>query len=307
MAAQCGKVIAEHDAFTLPLIVHHRSAHRWSSQVEKFTEEYGVESLLVNNINDAGVVRAIAAVRPEIIFSANNWDIIRQELLAVPPDGILNFHNGPLPAYRGVNVPSWAIINGERSHGVTWHFVSASIDGGDVVAAASFELAGDETAISLTFRCIEAGVKLLPPLLDQYAAGQLEAQPQQGPGRYYSARDTPNGGYLDFSQGFDRLSALVRGLSFRPFENQFTYPKVRAPKGDVIISEVSRIDDRPTGGQWICGEVRAIDAGAIVVSAGDSLVRLSGLMDTALAEIDDSHGVEAQGLVVGLVLGAPVG
>src|SRR5690606_35223216 len=123
----------------------------------------------------------------------------------------LNFHNGPLPAYCGVKVPSWAFSIGERSHGVTWHYVSGSIDAGDVVARASFELAEDETAISLTFRCIEAGLKLLPALLDQYVAGELEALPQQGEARYYSFRDSPNQGYLDFTLGFDRLSALVRG------------------------------------------------------------------------------------------------
>ena len=305
MAAQCAKVIAGHAALTLPLIVHHHSAHGWSSQIEKFTREHGVRGLLVDNVNDADVIREIEAAKPDIIFSVNNWDVIRADLLAIPPDGILNFHNGPLPAYRGVNVPSWAIINGERSHGVTWHYVSGSIDAGDVVARASFELAEDETAISLTFRCIEAGLKLLPTLLDQYVAGKLEALPQQGEARYYSFRDSPNQGYLDFTLGFDKLSALVRGLSFRPFENQFTYPKVHAPEGDVYVTEVTRVDDRPSDSKWLCGEVRAIEDGAILVRSGDSLIRLSGLMDPALANIDDARGIEARGLRAGTILAAP--
>ncbi len=31
--------------------------------------------------------------------------------------GAINFHDGPLPRYAGLNTPAWAIINGEAEHG----------------------------------------------------------------------------------------------------------------------------------------------------------------------------------------------
>jgi polyketide synthase 12 len=302
MAAQCAKLIAEHDAFVLPVVVHHRSGRQWSAQIPKFSRDYGISHLTVGNVNDDNAVGAINDLHPDILFSVNNWDIIHADLLAIPADGIVNFHNGPLPEYRGVNAPSWAIINGELDYGVTWHFVTESIDAGDIVAAKSLQLSPDETAISLILRCMDTGVELFAPLLDRYAAGLLQGTPQSGNTRYYSASDSPNGGYLDFRLPFDRLSALVRGLSFRPFENLFTYPKIRAPNRTILVSEISRAGDRSRNESWTCGEVRGLDDNGVTICAEDAQVRLSGLMDENLMDLGNALAIESCGLTIGSVL-----
>jgi len=304
MAAQCAKLIAEHHAFVLPVVVHHRSGRQWSSQIEKFSKEYGIPHLTVENVNDDDSVGMINDLHPDIMFSVNNWDIIHADLLAVPADGTVNFHNGPLPEYRGVNAPSWAIINGELDYGVTWHFVTEAIDAGDIVAAKSLPLGPEETAISLILRCMDTGVELFPTLLDRYAAGGLEGIPQKGKERYYSAKDSPNGGYLDFGLPFERLSAIVRGLSFRPFENQFTYPKIRTPRRTILVSEITRVCDRSRNEHWTCGEIRGLDDHSVVVCAEDGQIRLSGLMDESLTNFSDAAALESSGLGVGTVLHA---
>jgi methionyl-tRNA formyltransferase len=302
-AAQCAKLIARHDGMDLRLAIDHPSGYQWGSQVQKFCKEHDVPRLTVGNVNDADSIAAIREIRPDIMFSVNNWDVIRAELLAIPPDGIVNFHNGPLPRYRGVNSPSWAIINGEQSHGATWHFADEYIDTGDIVAMTMFELAPDETAIRLMFKCMSQGLELLSPLLDRYLSGRLEASPQVGESRYYSAKESPNGGYLDFNQPFERLSALVRGLSFRPFENLFTHPKIRSGDRNLVVSAIDREDDRPGSTGRTCGEVLTVDDRGIVVRAQDGPVRLSGLMDEDLTDIGDAGALESRGLRVGAVLG----
>lgn len=303
MAAQCARLIAGHDAVDLPVLIHHEAGHQWSSQVEKASEELHIPHLTVGNVNDRDAVETLIGIDPDIVFSVNNWDVIRADVLAIPRDGIVNFHNGPLPGYRGVNVPSWAIINGEKHHGVTWHFVAEKIDAGDIVASASFELSPGETAISLTFRCIEAGVALLSPLLDQYTSGTLTSRPQQGEGRYFSAKmPPPNLGYLDFNLKFDRLSALVRGLSFRPFDNPFAYPKIRAGSRTFLLSGIEPFGSRGQDENWTCGEIRTIDERGIVVCAGDGLVCLSGLMEEDLTPLAVGEIAARNDLAAGKVL-----
>lgn len=305
MAAQCAKLIAEHDAFVLSAVIHHQSDHDRGSRLHKVCSDFGVPLLAVNNVNDGIAIETLNDVKPDIVFSVNNWDIIHADELNVPRDGIVNFHNGPLPDYRGVHVPSWAIINREKRHGVTWHYVDEKIDGGDIVASKTFELAPGETAISLTLRCIATGVELFSPLLSQYASGTLERRPQDGEGHYYPARTSPpNEGYLDFDQTFDELSALVRGLNFRPFENQFTYPKIRVDARTLLVSEISRFeggDDHAVS--RMCGEIHKIDDRGIVVRAGDGLVRLSGLMEEDLSQPSVVDIANRHGLVPGSHLG----
>jgi methionyl-tRNA formyltransferase len=303
MAAQCARLIAEHEAFARPAIIHHAAGKQWSSQMEKVIGQFGLHRLTVGNVNDQESVEWLKRLRPEIAFSVNNWDVIRAEVMAIPRDGIVNFHNGPLPGYRGVHVPSWAIMNGERDHAVTWHFVSAEIDAGGIVVTKSFELSPKETAISLTLRCIKAGVALFSTLLDQYTSGGLASSPQGGEGRYYSARTPPpNEGYLDFNWPFDRLSAIVRGLTFRPFDNPFTYPKIRLGKDALLVSDISFLERRIEGESWARGEICAIDGTGVVIRAGDGLVRLSGLMKGDLGQASLSELTGRYGLAVGMIL-----
>ena len=49
-------------------------------------------------------------------------------------DTAINFHDGPLPGYAGLNVTTWALLAGEREHAVTWHLMTADVDAGEIVA-----------------------------------------------------------------------------------------------------------------------------------------------------------------------------
>ena len=51
-----------------------------------------------------------------------------------------NFHDGPLPRYAGLFSSSWAIVNNEKTHGVTWHKITKKIDAGDIVASKKFKI-----------------------------------------------------------------------------------------------------------------------------------------------------------------------
>lgn len=305
MAARCAQLIAERDDLAIPLIVHHVSDDKRFSPIDKISKKFGVSHLTVSNVNDPEALAALSDIRPDIIFSINNWDEIRADLLATPTDGIVNFHNGPLPDYRGVNVPSWAIINGEVSHGVTWHFMNREIDAGSILASTTFPLRSDETAITLILQCIETGVKLFPALLDRYVSGTLEPRPQTGGGRYFSRKDSPNQGYLNFDQGYEQLSALVRGLTFRPIPNQFTDARILSGDFTIVVSEISRVRDRYESDDRRCGEIVSVEEHGIVVRAADSQVRISGLLDENLMEIHGVGAIELHGMTVGSILHPP--
>src|SRR4051794_31786216 len=53
----------------------------------------------------------------DYLFSIANLAILSPEILQFPRKLAINYHNGPLPRYAGLNVPSWAILNHETTHG----------------------------------------------------------------------------------------------------------------------------------------------------------------------------------------------
>jgi methionyl-tRNA formyltransferase len=90
----------------------------------------------------------------------------------------INFHDGPLPRYAGTNATSWALLAGERQHGVTWHLMERRVDAGAVVATGSVEVGARDTAFSLDLKCHEAGVRAFRTVLDALESGRLRTTPQ---------------------------------------------------------------------------------------------------------------------------------
>ena len=73
-------------------------------------------------------------------------------MIALPTRAAINFHDGPLPEYAGLNTPVWALLNGETQHGVTWHLMTREVDRGDILAQRRFDLTDSETALTLNTR-----------------------------------------------------------------------------------------------------------------------------------------------------------
>ena len=83
------------------------------------------------------------------LFSIANLSVIPARILALPRLGAINFHDGPLPRYAGLHATTWAILNQETAHGVTWHEMREIVDTGAIFQQRIFALAPDETAFTL--------------------------------------------------------------------------------------------------------------------------------------------------------------
>src|SRR5690606_25611497 len=92
------------------------------------------------------------------LFSAANLRLIPEPVWQKAKDGAVNFHDGPLPRYAGLNAPAWALLEGENRHGVVWHAITAGVDEGQIYVQAGFDIAPDETALTLNSKCFEAGI-----------------------------------------------------------------------------------------------------------------------------------------------------
>ena len=67
------------------------------------------------------------------ILSLAYLSVIPDDILSLARKGAVNFHDGILPNYAGLNTPVWARINEEPEHGITWHFMEAGVDEGDIL------------------------------------------------------------------------------------------------------------------------------------------------------------------------------
>jgi non-ribosomal peptide synthetase component F/methionyl-tRNA formyltransferase/acyl carrier protein len=165
----------------------------------------------------------------DYLLSVINYRVLPDEILRLPKQGAINFHDGPLPGYAGVYVTTWALINGEPEHGISWHWMTKEIDAGGVLKEKRFPVASDETAVTLNSKCYEAGFDAFRSLLTDLEQRTTSSRPQTGhePGGYYGLRQRPARlATLDWSRPAEELGALFRSLDFGRYENPIGCPKV---------------------------------------------------------------------------------
>jgi methionyl-tRNA formyltransferase len=275
IAGDCIATVVNRSDVQMCATVFHRD-NRWSGLSAQMPDS--AQTIDCDNVNETNVVGKLRALSPDVIVNVNSFDILRDEILSIPSDGVVNFHNGPLPGYRGMNIPTWAIFNGEKDHGVTWHLVERAIDTGAILAQERFPIDSTETAISLTFKCIAAGLRQFEVLLQQYSdSGALIGVPQSGKSNYFRAADIPNDGFVDFAWAKPQLSRFVRSLSFRPFPEPRLRVRVEVDGKLIFAGHADVLDatDSPTPP----GTVVAIENGAILVATKDSVLRLEDFSD----------------------------
>lgn len=170
-------------------------------------------------------------------ISVLHGSILPRDVFDHPRFGFLNLHGAPLPAYRGCNVCTFAILNGERDFGVTLHQIDEKPDHGNILAICRFAVAPDETSRSLMAKADHAGFhlfeRMLPDILENIRRGDYEAQagkPQSellaeehADAKYYRRDAVHQEGFkqvrLDWPA--DRIDRVVRALDFPPFEPAF--------------------------------------------------------------------------------------
>ncbi|MEH6521671.1 MupA/Atu3671 family FMN-dependent luciferase-like monooxygenase [Sulfitobacter sp.] len=208
------------------------------------------------------------------LLSIANLRIIPDDVLALPAKGAVNFHDGPLPRYAGLNTPAWAIINGEAQHGVSWHMIEGGVDEGDLLAQELMDIAPDETAFSLNSKCYAAGMESFGRVMAQLESGTLERSAQDLSQRSYFARDQRPAvlGMIDFSQSTQQITALLRGLDFAGYWNPLGVAKI-AVNG--VVFAVS--SGEPSGASGTVGTVIEAGQQTMVVGTADGAVTLAGV------------------------------
>lgn len=81
---------------------------------------------------DENLLKFTQRKKPIWIVSSTST-ILTQEFLDIPVNGVINFHEAPLPKYRGSASYFWFIVNNEKFANTTVHYVSEGLDTGDII------------------------------------------------------------------------------------------------------------------------------------------------------------------------------
>ena len=150
-----------------------------ASPVKEYALEKGLPIYQPQKVrNNVEFLEEIKKLNPDLICVVAYGKILPQELLDIPKYGCVNVHGSLLPNYRGAAPIQWAVLNGDKTTGITTMFMNAGMDTGDMLLKQEVEIGEDETTGELWNRLSKIGANLLVETLKQIENGTAPRIPQ---------------------------------------------------------------------------------------------------------------------------------
>ena len=164
----------------------------------------------------------------DYLLSIVNFAILPEHLVNLARKLAINYHDSLLPTYAGLHSTSWAIMNCESQHGVTWHVMDSSIDTGDILVQRAVPIELTDTVHALNLKCYFAAVSSFRELVDGLDTGSLTRVRQETSIRSYFGKfkRPPAACAIDFEQDARHVDAFIRSLSFGSSPNPIGSPKI---------------------------------------------------------------------------------
>jgi amino acid adenylation domain-containing protein len=227
---QCAKILLERKHAIYGIISSDLAVQDWA-------RERGIPHIDPKNKD---IVTFLSQHPFDYLFSIVNMYILPERVLALPRRCAINFHDAPLPRYAGRYATTWAIMQGERVHGVTWHAMTELVDAGDIFKQYLLEIADGETAFTLNAKCYDAAIVSFAELIDDIAYDRVSARKQNLDERTFFPLDKiPSSGCtLSWNRSARDIGAFVRALDFGSYPNPIGLPKLAVGMDVIIVSEV---------------------------------------------------------------------
>ena len=235
------------------------------------------------------------------LISVNSTAIIGRAVLARFDGRAVNIHPGRLPDFAGLYTVQWAIRLGESATAATAHFMTDTVDAGDVIYAAAVPIRPHDTGLSAWLRCLKAQAETLKWLLAEITAGRELPRVSQDLSlrRCFKAADAL-GDQLPTHLHAVEAERWVRAGNYHPLSSPTYRPTlvIPSPRLTLWLDEVA-VADRDAAVDLAPGEARARDGKLMVGCAAGSalLLKRARVVESAALPSQWSRAVENLGTV----------
>ena len=210
------------------------------------------------------VLETLKKLNPDFLVVVAYGKILPEDILNIPKYGAINVHGSLLPKYRGAAPIQWAIINGEKTTGITTMFMDKGMDTGDMLLKEELEILDSDTSDTLFEKLAPIGAKLLVKTLDEVYSGTLKGEKQTGEATYAPMieREMTK---LDFNKKANELANLIRGVgsmgTYMIDENENKYK----------VYKVKECFEKISGN---IGEVVVCDKKSLIIKCGENALEI---------------------------------
>ena len=164
-------------------------------------------------LKDGEFEKVLDELKPQLIAVVAYGKILPEYILDFPEYGCVNVHGSVLPKYRGAAPIQWAIINGDKTTGVTAQYMKMGVDTGDIIFTDETEILPDETYGELYTRLSQSGAELLLKTVNAIKDGTAPHTEQDESEATHAPMLTKETGHIDWTKSADEVLSLIRGTN----------------------------------------------------------------------------------------------
>ena len=211
-------------------------------------------------------VEQLRALQPDVVAVVAYGRILPQSVLDVPTKGCINIHASLLPKYRGSAPYQWAVLNGDKTTGVTAMYLCREMDAGDIIDVSETAIGENETAGELLDRLAVLGAALLSKTLGRMASGPVARRVQDASLATYAPMLDKSISPIDWNKTAQQVHDHVRGLHPWPVATM----ELKGQKFKVHATVVTEGKGQP-------GEILGLTKTGLRIACGEGAVEIRAL------------------------------
>jgi methionyl-tRNA formyltransferase len=190
--------------------------------------------VFIGNPREGRLLEFLKDKNCDLLLSINYLFLIGSDVISFPKFYAINFHGSLLPKYRGRTPHIWAIINGEKTCGITAHLIEEGCDTGPIVLQHEVEISPEDTGQMILEKYKQIYPNIVKQVIGKVRDNKLVFFEQDNSKATFFGKRTPNDGKINWSWQKSRINNWIRAQA-GPYPGAFTFYK-----GEKII--VDKID-----------------------------------------------------------------
>jgi len=192
------------------------------ADLHAFGKEQGIEVYTLDgDMRDPGLRPRLERWGGDVGLAAGWYHLIPASVRSQFPRGVVGIHASLLPKYRGGAPLVWAMIEGERTTGVSLFYFDDGVDTGDLIDQRSFPIHDTDTIADVLERATAASEEMLVGVYPALAAGTAPRRAQDHEQAAVYPQRSPADGRIDWTWSAERIDRFIRAQT-RPYPGAFT-------------------------------------------------------------------------------------
>lgn len=230
------------------------------SPIKEFALKHRIPLLQPDRLDESSFIEQLKSYAGDLFVVIAYGKILPKGILDLPKIFCINVHGSLLPKYRGAAPVNWAVINAEKTTGISIIKMNSRMDAGEIIAQKEITIEPEETAGQLREKMMRTSTEFLLETLTAIEEKIYRLIRQDETKATFAPKLKKDQGLIRWEDKADSIYNLIRGLL--PYPGAFTYYGPKRLK--ILEATVMKIDST----QFNPGQLIDIGADGLVVATG---------------------------------------